>query len=207
MMPDHGERADGYPRSSVQLKAAAVIALLSLAIGLAATACGESNHESHARSLYNAYRIAEDSRTDAEEELRQAFTNISEAAQSQDREAVLAAALRGQQAVEKIDGLLSAELEAADGLAEIDYVATHAKQLSDGLEQSRNSLALVGEELQIALDDPFLETRKKEVDDLAKESAELAAKGELAVRRADRALALALGLEPRVDQIFGTTTG
>jgi hypothetical protein len=189
----------------VQLKAAAVIALVSLAILLAATACGESDHESHARSLYNAYRIAEDSRTDAEEELRQAFADISEAAQSQDREAVLAAALRGQKAVEKIDGLLSAELEAAQGLAEIDSVATHAKQLSDGLEQSRSSLALVGEELQIALDDPFLETRKKEVDDLAKESAELAAKGEIAVRRADRALAL--GLEPRLDQIFGTTTG
>jgi hypothetical protein len=207
MMPDHGKRADGYPRSSVQLKAAAVIALVSLAIALAATACGESDHESHARSLYNAYRIAEDSRTDAEEELRQAFADISEAAQSQDREAVLAAALRGQKAVEKIDGLLSAELEAAQGLAEIDSVATHAKQLSDGLEQSRSSLALVGEELQIALDDPFLETRKNEVDALAKESAELAAKGEIAVRRADRALALALGLEPRIDQIFGTTTG
>jgi len=207
MMPDHRKRADGYPRSSVQLKAAAVIALVSLAILLAATACGESDHESHARSLYNAYRIAEDSRTDAEEELRQAFADISEAAQSQDREAVLAAALRAQKAVEKIDGLLSAELEAAQGLAEIDSVATHAKQLSDGLEQSRSSLALVGEELQIALDDPFLETRKKEVDDLAKESAELAAKGEIAVRRADRALALALGLEPRLDQIFGTTTG
>ena len=191
----------------MQLKAAAVIALVSLAILLAATACGESDHESHARSLYNAYRIAEDSRTDAEEELRQAFADISEAAQSQDREAVLAAALRAQKAVEKIDGLLSAELEAAQGLAEIDSVATHAKQLSDGLEQSRSSLALVGEELQIALDDPFLETRKKEVDDLAKESAELAAKGEIAVRRADRALALALGLEPRLDQIFGTTTG
>jgi hypothetical protein len=207
MMPDHGERADGYPRSSVQLNAAAVIALVSLAIGLAATACGESDHESHARSLYNAYRIAEDSRTDAEEELRQAFADISEAAQSQDRDSVLAAALRGQKAVERIDGLLSAELEAAEGLAEIDSVATHAKQLSAGLEQSRSSLALVGEELQIALDDPFLETRKKEVDDLAKESAELAAKGELAVRRADRALALALGLEPRLDQMFGTTTG
>jgi hypothetical protein len=72
---------------------------------------------------------------------------------------------------------------------------------------SRNSLALVGEELQIALDDPFLETRKKEVDDLAKEAADLAVKGELAIRRADRPLALALGLEPRLDQIFGTTTG
>jgi hypothetical protein len=207
MMPDQGEWADGYSRSSVQLKAAVFIALVALAIGLAASACGEAGHESHARSLYNAYRTAEDSRTDTEEELRQAFADISEAAQSQDREAVLAAAQRGQQAVEKIDDLLSAELEAAQGLAAIDSVAAHAKQLSDGLEQSRSSLALVGEELQIALDDPFLETRKKEVDDLAKQATELAVKGELAIRRADRALALALGLEARPDQMFETTTG
>jgi hypothetical protein len=207
MMPDHEAWADGYPRSPVQLKAAAVVALVSLAIGLAATACGASDHESHARSLYGAYRTAEDSRTDAEEELRQAFADISEAAQSEDREAALAAALRGQKAVEKIDDLLTAELEAAQGLGEIDSVATHAKQLSGGLEQSRSSLALVGEELQIALDDPFLETRKQEVDDLAKEAADLAVKGELAIRRADRALALALGLEPRPDEMFGTTTG
>jgi hypothetical protein len=191
----------------MQLKAAAVIALISLAIGLAATACGASDHQSHAQSLYNAYRTAEDSRTDAEEELRLAFADISTAAQNRDREAVLAAALRGQKAVEKIDGFLTAELEAAQGLDEIDSVATHAKQLSDGLQMSRNSLALVGEELQIALDDPFLETRKDEIDDLAKQAADLAVKGELAIRRADRPLALALGLEPRLDQIFGTTTG
>jgi hypothetical protein len=206
-MPDRRVRTDGYPRSSMQLKAAAVIALVSLAIGLAATACGTSDHQSHAQSLYNAYRTAEDSRTDAEEELRLAFADISTAAQKRDREAVLAAALRGQKALEKIDGFLTAELEAAQGLGEIDSVATHAKQLSDGLQMSRNSLALVGEELQIALDDPFLETRKKEVDDLAKEATDLAVKGELAIRRADRPLALALGLEPRLDQIFGTTTG
>jgi hypothetical protein len=191
----------------MQLKAAAVIALVSVAIGLAGTACSARDHQSHAQSLYNAYRTAEDSRTDAEEELRLAFADISTAAQKRDREAVLAAALRGQKAVEKIDGFLTAELEAAQGLGEIDSVATHAKQLSDGLQMSRNSLALVGEELQIALDDPFLETRKKEVDDLAKEATDLAVKGELAIRRADRPLALALGLEPRLDQIFGTTTG
>jgi hypothetical protein len=32
-------------------------------------------------------------------------------------------------------------------------------------------------------------------------------KGELAIRRADHALALALGLEPRLDEMFTTTTG
>ena len=173
-----------------------------------AAACGSTDHQAHARSLYNAYRTAEDSRTDAEEELRLAFRDISEAAQAQDREGVQNAAHRGQDAVDEVDALISAELEAAEGLADIEGLSTHAQQLSEGLRLSRSSLELIAKELEIALDDPFLETRKKEVDDLARDSAELAAKGELAVRRADRALASALGLEPRPDQMFiPTTTG
>jgi hypothetical protein len=192
----------------VRVKLAALLAVALVPTGLAASACGSSGHEEHARSLYNAYRSAEDSRTDAEEELRLAFADISAAAQKLDREGVLAAAKRGQDAVEKIDDLITAELEAADGLAEIESVAAQAQRLSEGLQLSRNSLALVAKELEIALDDPFLDTRKKEVDDLANESADLAVKGELAIRRADRELALALGLEPRIDQaITGTTTG
>jgi hypothetical protein len=191
----------------VKPKIAALGALVVLAYGLLAAACGSTDHEAHARSLYNAYRTAEDSRTDAEEELRLAFRDIANAAQAQDRDAVLEAAQRGQDAVDQINDLITAELEAAQGLQEIDSVSAHAKQLSDGLLLSRSSLALVGEELAIALDDPFLETRKKEIDDLATESADLAVKGELAIRRADRALALALGLKPRLDQMFTTTTG
>ena len=188
-------------------KIAALGALVVLAGGLFAAACGSTDHEAHARSLYNAYRTAEDSRTDAEENLRLAFRDISNAAQAQDRDAVLEAAQRGQDAVDQINDLITAELEAAQGLEEIDSVSAHAKQLSDGLRLSRSSLALVGEELAIALDDPFLETRKNEIDDLAKESVDLAVKGERAIRRADHALALALGLEPRLDQMFTTTTG
>ena len=188
-------------------KIVALAALATLACGLLTTACGSADDEAHARSLYNAYRTAEDSRTDAEEELRLAFRDISTAAQAQDRDAVLAAAQRGKDTVERINALISAELEAAQRLAEIDSVSAHAKQLSDGLRLSRSSLALVGKELEIALDDPFLETRKREVDDLAKQSADLAVKGELGIRRADHALALALGLKPRPDQMFTTTTG
>ena len=187
-------------------KIAALAAIATLACGLLASACGSTDHEAHARSLYNAYRTAEDSRTDAEEELRLAFHDIANAAQTQDRKAVLEAAQRGQDAVDQINDLFTAELEAAQGLEEINSVSAHAKQLADGLRLSRSSLALVGEELAIALDDPLLETRKNEIDDLAKHSAHLAVKGELAIRRADHALALALGLEPRLDQMF-TTTG
>ena len=191
----------------MQPKIAALGALVVLACGLLAAACGSTDHEAHARSLYNAYRTAEDSRTDAEEELRLAFRDIASAAQAQDRDAVLEAAQRGQDAVDQINDLITAELEAAQGLEEIESVSAHAKQLSDGLRLSRSSLALVGDELAIALDDPFLETRKNEIDDLTKESADLAVKGELAIRRADHALALALGVEPRLDQMFTTTTG
>jgi hypothetical protein len=191
----------------VQPKIAALGALVVLAGGLLAAACGSTDHEAHARSLYNAYRTAEDSRTDAEEQLRLAFGDISNAAQAQDRDAVLEAAQRGQDAVEQIDDLIAAELEAAQGLSEIDSVSAHGKQLSEGLRLTRSGLALIAKELTIALDDPFLETRKKEIADLATESADLADKGELTIRRADRALALALDLEPRPDQMFTTTSG
>ena len=191
----------------MQLKFSALAALCVLLTGLFTSACGGSGHEDHARSLYDAYRTAEDARTDAEEELRLAFADISSAAQKLDRAAVIAAAQRGQDAVEKIDDLIGAEIEAAQGLAEIESTAPPAKQLAEGLQLSRDSLALVAKELEIALDDPFLDTRKKELDDLAKESADLAVKGELQIRRADRALSEALGLEPRLDQMFTTTTG
>lgn len=188
-------------------KIAALGALVVLACGLLAAACGSTDHEAHAQSLYNAYRTAEDARTDAEEQLRLAFRDISTAAQAQDRDAVLEAARRGQDAVEQIDDLIAAELEAAQGLSEIDSVSAHGKQLSEGLRLTRSGLALIAKELTIALDDPFLETRKKEIADLATESADLADKGELTIRRADRALALALGLKPRLDQMFTTTSG
>jgi hypothetical protein len=191
----------------VRRKIAALAAVAAAVCGCLATACGASGQEEDARSYYNAYRAAEDSRTDAEEELRLAFSDISKAAQSEDREAVLEAAQRGQDAVEKIDGLLTAELEAAHGLTEIDLVSADAKRLADGLQLSEKSLALVGKELEIALADPFLATHQKEVENLAKESTDLAVKGELAIRRADRALAVALGLEPRPDQMFTPTTG
>jgi hypothetical protein len=61
-------------------------------------------------------------------------------------------------------------------------------------------------ELDIALHDPFLARRGSEVRRLANQSATLAVEGELAIRRADHAIATALGVGPRADQLF-TTTG
>ena len=174
----------------------AAIALLS--------ACGGGGGDSHAEHLYNAYRTAEDQRTQAESELRQAFTDISLAASREDRAGVLAAANQGKDVVAKIDRLLAAELEAANGLGRTQPVAEDGKRLARGIALTRQGLALEARELDVALEDPFLATRANEVRRLARRSTDLAVQGELAVRRADHAIALALGLEPRPDQLVTT---
>jgi hypothetical protein len=171
-----------------------------------AAACGSTSGNSQGERYYNAYRAAQDQRNQAESQLRQAFADISAAAQGEDRAGVIAAAKRGQAAAADVDRLLAAQLEAARGLAGISEVAADAKDLTKGLQQTRDSLALVSKELEIALDDPLLATRGGEVRQLAKESTDLAVKGELAIRRADHAIATALGIAPRPDQLF-TTTG
>jgi hypothetical protein len=184
-----------------------IVALSALFV-LAIAACGGSDHDSGAQADYRAYRTAEDSRNAAEDRLRRAFADISAAAAHEDRDAVVEAAKRGQAAVDDIDALLTAELEAADGLRGVEEVSVQAAKLAAGLEQTRKSLDLVAQELAIALDDPLLATRGKEVNALVTRATDLAVKGELAIRRADRAIALALGLEPRLDQMFtGTSTG
>lgn len=173
---------------------------------LLAPACGGGGGSSQGEALYNSYRSAEDQRDQAESRLRQVFSDIGTAAGKEDRAGVIAAAKRGQTTASEIDDLLAAELEAARGLAEIDELSADGERLAAGLEQTRDSLALVVQELEIALEDPLLATNADKVNDLARRSLDLAVKGELAVRRADRALAIALGLEPRFDQLE-TTSG
>jgi hypothetical protein len=179
--------------------------LVALAVPLL-SACGGNEADSHAKALYNTYRATEDRRNEPESRLRQAFADISAAAAKEDQAGVVAAARRGLKAIEDINDLLSAELEAANGLKGVAKVSTDASTLAKGLQLTRDSLALVAKELEIALDDPLLARRGQEVNDLAKQSTDLAVKGEVGVRRADRAIALALGLEPRLDLMFTTTT-
>ena len=167
--------------------------------------CGGGGGDSQAVGLYNAYRAAEDQRNDAESRLRQSFSDISAAAQAEDRQGVLAAARRGRQAAEDSDRLIAAELEAARGLGRIDEVSADGKRLAEGLGLSRQSLALTTQELDIALSDPFLAERADDVQRLARRSTRLAVQGELEIRRADHAIAIALGLEPRPDR--AATTG
>jgi len=132
---------------------------LVVAIVALVSACGDGGGDPHAEHLYNAYRTAEDQRTEAESRLRQAFSDISLAASQEDRAGVLAAANRGRDAAAEIDRLFSAELEAANGLSRIETVAAEGKRLAKGIELTRHGLDLEAKELDIALKDPFLATR------------------------------------------------
>jgi hypothetical protein len=113
--------------------------------------------------------------------------------------------------VADIDRLLSRELEAALGLEAFEDVSRVAARLGQGIRTTRASLRLFSKELDIAALDPFLGDKANvdEIRRLARRAANLAVTGELEIRRADRAIAVALGLEPRVDRGLDaeTTTG
>jgi hypothetical protein len=181
----------------MKLPTALVIAVLALA----APACGGTDDTERAQDLYRAYRAAEDERTGAEARLRQAFADIAAAAEKRDPASSLAAVGRGRQAVTDIEGLLRSELEAADSLAAFEDVSSNAANLRDGIETTSASLGLFSKELDIAALDPFLADKANadEIRRLARRAAKLAVEGELDIRRADRAIAVALGLEPRFD--------
>lgn len=191
----------------------ALLALLVLMLLASAAACGGGD-SAPGEGSYNAYRQLDDARDAAESDLRQAITDINDAAVAEDREAVLAAANDGLDAVDAINDALEAELEAAREMGEVSILAGDAKDLETGLIDSQKSLRYFTQMLELALDDPFLEEPGNiaKVGRLAKQGADTAVKGELAVRKADRKLALALGLDPRVDQVLDnplgpTTTG
>lgn len=191
------------------MRSPTALALLALTVLAAASACGGESKPG--TDAYNAYRQLEDARNDAESDLRQAFADVSERAAGQNREGVLEAARTGLDAVTAIDAALVAEIDAAKELQQVEALAADGRALEEGLIQSRQGLDLVRRELEIALADPFLEREenKTEIGRLTKQSTDLAVKGELAVRKADRKLALALGIDPRRDQALDnpTTTG
>jgi hypothetical protein len=186
------------------------LALVLVLTGLLlVTACGGGDGaDSRAKELYGTYRSTEDRRDAAEKRLRDAFSDIAAAAEQQSRADVLAAADRGRSAAQEIDELLAVELEAADDLSAFKAVAASAHRLRTGLATSRRGLALFVQQLEIALEDPFLDlaVNAGRVEDLARRAATLSTDGELLVRRADRATALALGIEPRVDAVLDATT-
>jgi hypothetical protein len=185
-------------------------AVLLAVSAIAAAACGGGSADQRARDLYRSYRSAEDQRTAVEAELSQAFVDIAAAADTRRRTQSLAAVDRGREAAREIERLLGLELKAAVGLAAFENVAADAGRLREGIETTRASLRLFAQELDVAARDPFLTQRAdvRQIRDLSRRAARLAVTGELRIRRADRAIALALGLEPRLDPGLeaGTTT-
>ena len=188
------------------------LALLALALVATATACGGDESEP-GEDAYNTYRQLDDARDAAEKDLRLAIKNINDSAVAEDRDAVIAAANDGLAAVDAINDALEAEIDAAQRMGEISILAGDAKQLENGLLESQKSLQYFTQMLELALDDPFLEEpgNIEKVGQLARQGADRAVQGELDVRKADRKLAVALGLEPRSDQVLDnpltTTTG
>ena len=179
---------------------------------LVLAACGGGDEgDSRAEKLYHTYRSTEDRRDAAEKRLRDAFSDIAAAAERESRADVVAAAERGRSAAAEIDRLLAVEIGAAEGLEGFASLAESARRLRMGLDTTRRGLALFVRQLEIAVDDPLLAAAANaaRVQDLAHDAVSLSTDGELLVRRADRAIALALGLEPRLDPVLDapTTTG
>ncbi len=191
------------------MRIAASAAIAALAGLLVTGACGGGAGDEGGRDLYRAYRAAEDARHEHEGELTQAFRDIAVAAERKDREAALAAVASGEDAAEEIDGVLARELESAGAMREREELSSDAQRLEQGLLKSREALGLIGRQLAIAGRDPFLERRRnaREVRSLAGRAADLSVEGELLVRRADRALARALGVEPRSDPFLEEEEG
>jgi hypothetical protein len=185
--------------------------LLAAALLLVVIAgCGGGSGES-AEDLYGAYRSSEDERNQAEQLLRRSFSEIAFAAERRDGAGVRDAAEQGREAAAEIERLLELEIAAAEDLGDFSGLAGAARRLERGLERSREGVLLFLAQLEIADEDPFLENggNADEVGGLAQEAARLSSEGELAIRRADRALAEALGIKPRPDILLdraGTTT-
>jgi hypothetical protein len=194
----------------------AVVVLAAAGLALAALAlagCG-GDAAAEARALYRDYRAAHDERVDSERRLRTAVSDLAAAAQRDDRASALGAIRRGEDAGAEIERIFATQIDAAARLASFDDYRAEARRLEHGLRTSREGLRLVVRELEIGRGDPFLERRENraEVGRLARRSRRLSVEGELERRRADRALAIALDVEPAFDPLFdivteATTTG
>ena len=182
-----------------------VVALLAVA----GCGGGDDAARDRARGQYEAYRAAEDQRTDVEHELRRAVSAIGAAASERDREGVIAAARRGEAAAAEIHRLLVRELDAAAELTAFGPTADEGRRLAGGLRITRRGLEAVESELAIARKDPFLDDERNvaEISRLARQVVILSREGEFAIRRADRAIALELGLDPRPDSMLDDGDG
>jgi hypothetical protein len=184
----------------MRLKLVLLLALVALPL----VGCAGGEDDEAARELYGIYRSTEDVRSKAEERLRRAFSDIALAADERNRGGVLSAVQRGELAAGDIERLLEKEIDAAVGLERFDRLSADADRLKRGLEETRQGLRLFVAQLRVGARDPFLDddASGSEVRRLAHRAAKLSVDGEFAIRRSDRALALALGIEPRFDVLF-----
>jgi hypothetical protein len=178
-------------------------AALLAAVGLLA-ACGGSTPEERAKENFGVYRKAEAARADAERALDRVFRDISSAARVNDRAGVLAAVGRGKEALATIYSALEVEIGAAKALARFEPTGKDGGRLRDALRRSRDGARLVDRQLEIASRDPFLDldVNAREVSRLSSASVRVSVPAAFARRRAVRAIALTLGVEPPVDVIF-----
>jgi hypothetical protein len=180
------------------------VALLATTLAMALTACGGDDAKEQARTHFGDYASAEVERSEAEGTLNRAFREISKAANERDRDAVVAAAKRGQTAATKIHGFLETELAAAAGLVGYGPASEDARTLERALRQSREGLRIIQEELEIATRDPLLDEpdNAREISRLARQSLRLSVPAAFGLRRATRAIALTLGVRPPFDTMF-----
>jgi hypothetical protein len=180
-----------------------IAASLLAAVGLLA-ACGGSTPEERAKDNFGVYRKAEATRADAESALGRVFRDISSAARVNDRAGLLAAVGRGKQSLATIYSALEVEIGAAKALARYEPTRRNGGRLRDALRRSRDGARLVDRQLEIASRDPFLDldVNAREVGRLSSESVRVSVPAAFARRRAVRAIALTLGVEPPVDVIF-----
>lgn len=185
-------------RATVVLLAATVVAPIAL---LAACGGSSSADEERARANFRVYAKAEAQRDDAEATLNRAFREISSSAGARDRAGVMAAVDRGEDAVQTIYSALAVQLEAAEALAGYGPTRAHGERLRDTLRRSRTGAELVSQQLAIARRDPFLDgdANLREIRRLSSESVRVSIPAALARRRAVRAIALKLGVEPPAD--------
>jgi hypothetical protein len=180
--------------------AAAVLAVLAALAG----ACGGTSAEEQARQSFGDYRQAEATRSEAEDELGRVFRDISRAAGERDRAGVLAAVGHGEEALATIYEALALEIAAAEALEGYEPTRVQGRQLKEALRQSRGGARLVDSQLEIASRDPFLDAAEnaREIGRLSTESTRVSVPAAFARRRAVRAIALELGVEPPVDVMF-----
>jgi len=182
------------------------LAALVLAAAALVAGCGggSSADQNNAKANFRIYAKAEGHRDDAETALNRAFREISSAAGARDRARAMAAVDRGEEAVQTIYSTLAVEIEAANALAGYDAIQGHSAHLRGALQRTRTGTELIQQQLAIARRDPFLDDdgNLNEIGRLSSESVKVAAPAALARRRAVRAIALELGVEPPVDVMF-----